>query len=199
MTDAPNRRAFAMVEEVLDLDVAAFRRAGHLTEGARGSVTWRWTSGCVNEVRFAAGRACIAVAWRDRSGDPQTQRIDIRWTPCRFGGRRPWFECGSCHRQVVKVYLTRGSWACRRCSGLNYECQMSRDPSVSHRAMRLRRRLGIEDVWRAEPVGPIERPPGMRQRTFERLVARLREEEARYEARYMARLSQILNLSRSPR
>ena len=56
-------------------------------------------------------------------GQP-SQRIGITWTPCRFGGERPWFQCG-CGRNVVKFYSPLGGlFACRICSRLTYPSQL---------------------------------------------------------------------------
>jgi hypothetical protein len=36
------------------------------------------------------------------------QHIAIVWTPCRFGGKRPWFQCGRCARRIVWLYIVGG-------------------------------------------------------------------------------------------
>jgi len=45
-----------------------------------------------------------------RDWETVEQRVPIRWTPCRFGGQRPWFICAVlangtyCGRNVAKLY-----------------------------------------------------------------------------------------------
>ena len=54
------------------------------------------------------------------------QRVAISWTPCRFGGERPWFICSVCAngtycgRQVTKLYDAGRLFACRHCYRLAY-------------------------------------------------------------------------------
>ena len=52
------------------------------------------------------------------------QRIAIAWTPCRFGGKRPWFQCGCCGRRVVRLYIVQAVFACRHCHRLGYASQL---------------------------------------------------------------------------
>jgi hypothetical protein len=58
------------------------------------------------------------------------QSIPIAWTPCRFGGERPWFSCPSvtsngvrCRRRVAMLYGAGRLFACRHCCGLAYASQ----------------------------------------------------------------------------
>jgi hypothetical protein len=59
----------------------------------------------------------------DDEGVIVKQRVPIAWTPCHFGGRRPWFVCtafggarGYCGRKVGVVYIRRnGLFMCRKC------------------------------------------------------------------------------------
>ena len=50
-------------------------------------------------------------------------RIWIEWTPCHYGGKRPWFVCprGCGHRVAILYYGE--SPACRHCYRLTYESQ----------------------------------------------------------------------------
>jgi len=105
------------------------------------------------------------------------QRVRIVWTPCRFGGLRPWFQCSgspsrpACGRRAAKLYLAIGSvFACRRCHHLAYESQSERP---AHRALRKARKLrmrlgGGPSLLDAFP----ERPPRMHRLTFWTLSAK---------------------------
>jgi hypothetical protein len=50
--------------------------------------------------------------------------VRLEWTPCNYGGQRPWFlsPVRGCSRRVAVLY-GGGIFACRRCHGLNYQSQ----------------------------------------------------------------------------
>jgi hypothetical protein len=102
------------VEGGRPLDVMKVARAGYLSGSSVGG--WQWTSGGdrTATIGIVGGGDAITVTYHIKSGgeDWQTveQRVPIRWTPCRFGGERPWFVCAVrasgvyCGRQVAKLY-----------------------------------------------------------------------------------------------
>lgn len=60
--------------------------------------------------------------WR---GEQVAQEIYFDWTPCNYGGHRPWLICMHCGRRVAVLYL-RIKFACRHCHDLTYRsCQES--------------------------------------------------------------------------
>jgi hypothetical protein len=98
------------------------------------------------------------------------QRVPITWSPCHFGGRRPWFRCvvksngRYCGRRVALLYGAGEFFACRRCYGLAYESQQE---SLRHRglakARKIRARLGgSANIFDDFP----ERPKGMHRRIW---------------------------------
>jgi hypothetical protein len=101
------------------------------------------------------------------------QRFPVVWTPCRFGGDRPWFICSGyangtyCGRQVTKLYHAGRLFACRQCSRLAYASQQeSAHERGLLKAQRIRMRLGgtanmLDDF--------PQKPKGMHGRTYERL------------------------------
>jgi hypothetical protein len=52
-------------------------------------------------------------------------RVPLEWTPCNFGGERPWFCCPRCDDRVGKLYKPprRARFLCRDCHDLVYESQ----------------------------------------------------------------------------
>src|SRR5262245_26481565 len=50
------------------------------------------------------------------------QSVPLMWTPCPFGGWRPWFQC-ICKRRVGKLYNAGGFVSCRTCCNLRYASQ----------------------------------------------------------------------------
>jgi hypothetical protein len=59
-------------------------------------------------------------------GAPGSQEVHFDWTPCHFGGKRPWLICMDCGRRVGVIYLRVKKFACRHCHDLTYRsCQES--------------------------------------------------------------------------
>jgi hypothetical protein len=96
------------------------------------------------------------------------QNVSLTWTDCTLGGRRPWFRC-RCDRRVALLHYSQGSFACRRCQGLAYQCQ-SETPRLRHirRARKIRMRLG--GGFSFSERFP-EKPRGMHWRTYMRMRA----------------------------
>ena len=96
-------------------------------------------------------------------GQEQLQGVArLAWTPCNFGGERPWFVCPGegCARRVAILYGP-GQPLCRRCCDLAYESQ--REDQIARakrRAEKARSRL--------PPSGL--RPKGMHHATFSKLT-----------------------------
>jgi hypothetical protein len=105
-------------------------RAGYLSGATFGS--WQWTSEdrTTALIQITGARDAVTLRYRVRSGGDDwesfQQRVPIRWTPCRFGGERPWFVCdvsangAYCGRQVAKLYGVGRPFACRHCYRLGY-------------------------------------------------------------------------------
>ena len=110
----------------------------------------------------------------------------LAWTPCNFGGERPWFVCPGegCGRRVAILYGPGpGRMLCRRCRGLDYASQRTGELGrAKMRAEKARSRL--------PPSGA--KPKGMHHTTFLKLARAyaeaLREQEALHEER-LARMS----------
>jgi hypothetical protein len=103
--------------------------------------------------------------------------IQVVWTPCPYGGRRPWFECPACRKRAAKLYLLDATarFVCRSCCELPYQSQSeSRTTRAARTAMRLRRQLQIGET---ESLETLLRPKGMHRSPFERLKRRLIEAE----------------------
>jgi len=91
------------------------------------------------------------LRWPRTDWDPEHVRytIPVTWTPCHYGGRRPWFLCPgrNCGRRVAKLYLPLDGSAkyylCRHCYGLAYESQrQALHNRFLQKACRIKRRLG---------------------------------------------------------
>lgn len=94
--------------------------------------------------------------------------IDLEWSPCSYGGKRPWFRCPAqnCGRRVAILY--GGTvFACRHCNQLAYPSQRENiDDRATRKADKIRERMGWEPgILNGEGL----KPKGMHWKTFERL------------------------------
>lgn len=150
------------------LDVRRWNREGFFAGGPRcGTWTWSREGEVMASIGYQATRAAVTLDYKS-NGEPQRYTVSLEWTPCHYGGARPWFRCpaSGCGRRCAVLYGGR-IFACRRCHGLAYESQREdRSSRLMRKADRIRARLG------AEPRDDVEvKPPRMHWRTFERLAA----------------------------
>lgn len=184
------------MESHLAIDVNVWNREGFLVPGRTFTVTWRVNRESVAAVGLEVQERAMELSYTLRYRDNEVQRfsypVSISWTPCRFGGRRPWLHCPCCNRRVVKVYLVRGHFCCRRCGHLTYASQREdRAGRALRRVNRIRERLG-------GPRGPLSpfpmRPDRMRASTYARLRAVALEVERRVLETSDARLERLERL-----
>jgi hypothetical protein len=125
------------------------------------------------------------------------ETVQVRWTSCRLGGKRPWFICplADCGRRVAILYGNCGL-ACRTCRGFSYPSQ--RIPPESRalaRAQNLRIRLG-GSVDISQPIPP--KPKGMHTWTYTRLCLRLLRAESEANAELSSWLKSLNQRRRKP-
>jgi hypothetical protein len=100
------------------------------------------------------------------------QQIRVSWTPCNYGGARPWFHCSYCNQRVARLFHGMGGYFCQTCIGNPiYESQRrSRKARAYLQAYRLRQRLGG-----SRPVlDPVpQRPYRMKRKTYGRICAQI--------------------------
>ena len=164
------------VESCRSIDVVDWHRRGYFRSPQSFSRSWTRNGEKVASIGVETERLSVTLRYQNRSyGKDWTdveQRVAIEWTPCRFGGERPWFICsvstnGSyCGRQVVKLYGAGQLFACRHCYRLACASQQE---SAHHRdlrkAQKIRMRLGgSANMLESFP----EKPKGMHWRTYER-------------------------------
>lgn len=156
------------------LDVRALHKAGMLSTGHAAMWNWysRGTLRASIHVRAEAGRLILNYTTTSNGARKDCcYPVLLDWTPCQYGGARPWFRCPipGCGRRVAILY-GGAVFGCRHCRRLAYESQGERGYNrLAGRADKIRRRLG----W---PVGilnatPGTKPKGMHWRTFWRLTA----------------------------
>ena len=154
------------------IDVRRLQRDDLLIPGL--SFGLRWSRG---EEEVASIQVCVeaermVLNYRQCSGgsdwEPVRYPVSLTWTPCHFGGRRPWFLCPAqgCGRRVAMLF-SGAIFACRECHRLAYPSQReSEGDRALRRADAIREQLG----WpRGILNGAGGKPKGMHWDTFERL------------------------------
>jgi hypothetical protein len=177
-----NWKGTGTADATRSLDVMKLAHEGYLAGPQMGSWQWTYRDGSTASVLVTGGRYTITLDYRVKSHGEDwqsiNQRIPIRWTPCRFGGERPWFVCDVtangvyCGRQVAKLYGAGRLFACRHCYRLGYAVQrgglMDR---THHRLARLHRKLSANYDGPDRPPPP--KPKWVRWRTYSRIVQQI--------------------------
>jgi hypothetical protein len=134
------------VDEVHKLDLCDLRRNGFFDGDTAPlwSSSWWWgfsisVTSKVYYRRIDGPEGPVAVAIvhprTEESGcdDPVGYAVPLEWTPCNFGGARPWFRCRcviggrTCNRRARILYKAVNSryFACRECRRLSYRSRQT--------------------------------------------------------------------------
>ncbi len=163
------------VEGTLGLSVNKLLRWGHIdcSKQAYGSVYWGDEDDRAGSIGFVCSYGNVLVLDYSANGEPIRQAIDIVWTACHYGNKRPWFECPICHRRAGRIFYRSWRFACRRCQKLCYASQLEkvrqRGLGLSHK---LYDRFESDKDW-------IYKPKGMHWKTFDRILARAQRADER--------------------
>mgnify|MGYP000874384469 CR=1 FL=1 len=156
------------------LDVRRLHKAGLLAPGSWNNWQWSRDGQVVASIVVKAAEGRVTLSYQARENGERRDfdyPVFLSWTPCRYGGARPWFLCpaSGCGRRVAILY-GGAFFACRHCYRLTYESQRE-DASdrLARRADVIRERL----EWEPGILNPKgwRKPKGMHWRTFERLNA----------------------------
>ena len=158
------------------IDVRRLARDGLLQRAS--SFSWVWKDADTGEatasIWMIVEPGCVRFQYRlDRERDVD-DRARIITTACNYGGVRHWFACPCCGRRCAVVYLGQRV-ACRKCYRLQYPSQSDDVTGNSWRKTRkLAARLGADGAdWEWK-----QKPKGMHWATFERIRAKLWEQES---------------------
>jgi hypothetical protein len=174
-TCADNAMTKLLLENCFFIDVLDWNRHGYLRFATTFDRTWSVDGEEVGSLTCASKRRTVALYGREGffGSAFQKQCIDIVWTPCRFGGERPWLVCSAmrsgrrCNRRATKLYAFKSPFACRLCHQLAFASQyMPKDEMNARKAQKIRRRLAGEGEL---PDAFPPKPRGMHKRTFDRL------------------------------
>ena len=170
-------------ESCESIDVRYLHRRRLLSEARGITLSWEQDGEQFGEIRILAqpDRLILASYPRDDHWTNTLQSVQVDWTPCRYGGRRPWILCPGdgprrhCGRRVAILYRLGEYFACRHCHGLAYASQHESliDRAYS-RARKIRTQLG-GSLNLLEPIP--EKPKGMHWRTYQRLLRRAQDAE----------------------
>ena len=166
-----------IVEGCRSIDVLEWHRRGYLRSPRWFSWTWTRDGERVASINVEAQRHSVLLKYRSRSfGEDWSdvkQRVAVVWTPCRFGGERPWFVCSVtsngvyCGRRVVKLYGAGRLFACRHCYRLAYASQLE---SAQQRGLWMSQKIRMRLGGSASMLGEFpEKPKGMHWKTYDRL------------------------------
>jgi hypothetical protein len=107
------RRVERKFESCRSIDVLHWNRLRYFRSPRWFSWAWTRDGERVASINVETQRHAVMLKYRSRSGGEDwsdvEQRVAIAWTPCRFGGERPWFVCSVasngvyCGRRVVKL------------------------------------------------------------------------------------------------
>ncbi len=190
------------VESGLTLDLGKLMRDGLLRPGETrtGSLVWSWvgTGERVASVTYQTslgseqGYLHLTYTTTGSTGEKRQhdEWIELVTTPQPFGGRRWWFVCPRTGGHVTKLHRPNGGtiFASRQAYRLAYgsQRQSPRDRALAQ-AFKQRRRLGNHDGI----GGFIEKPKGMRWKTFDRAMERIDAIEDRVTAHTWMLLKQF--------
>jgi len=176
-----NRHRFdkkTTTDECHSLDVRRLYREGLLKSGRQ--LSWRWSRAEREVASIGAivyqDRVVLSYRHHSRLGgewEDVEEPVPLEWTPCNFGGERPWFVCPGvvngveCGRRVAILYGPGKYFLCRHCYDLRYESQREdKKDRALRRAQKIRQRLG-ESANMMEPFP--DKLKGMHLDTYMRL------------------------------
>ena len=145
------------VEDCWSIDVRRWQREGCLEPGQYFFWVWSPEGQEVTSIGARALDGAVELSYTWGCGDdkrPIRYTIPLTWTPCNFGGSRPWVICPGvlngryCGRRVAKLYLQRGYFLCRYCHDLTYRSRQDSDQmGAVHKCRDLRYSSGQIETW----------------------------------------------------
>jgi hypothetical protein len=184
------------VEACRAIDVNRLHREGCLHAGWVGG--WQWTRDGerVALIGLRAEADVLHLTYRGGEREDVAETVRIVRVPCRFGGTRPYFICPgmvngiACGRRVAKLHAPGLYFLCQRCCRLGHASQSenARDRAL-RRASKIKERLGGEPGM-AAPFP--QKPRGMWQRSYERMLERAFEAGTRAEEAFAYEAGRLL-------
>lgn len=181
-----------VVEQRYRVGVRDILRFSGFVPGRTGSLTWSRDGEPIASVGYVVGADYVELRYcQDSDGSEVRYPITYISTPCRFGGRRRFWLCGSCGNRREAVYMrTSGrTWACRVCLRLQYTSQrLAPGDRMERRAERIYDSLGGE-----HDDGLIHKPKRMRWSTFSRKMDKADELSGAADSAWLQRVGRMLS------
>jgi len=154
-------------EQSCKIDIRHMNKNGMLRAGVSSRWGWSCADNSLGEARITSLGSKLIIQQKNKL-QASVQHISLTWTPCNYGGQRPWFLCPMCKRRVAILYLTAESFSCNRCSNITYysRCESPLD-RLLRRKQKIYKRISSDDDWN---LGFFYRPKGMHKKTFDRLI-----------------------------
>ena len=93
---------------LLKLDIRKLHTQGGLAQGNTYSLAWSANGKEQASIPISTegSRLVLSYKARGRNGEWEDMRysVHVTWTPCNFGGGRPWFLCPNCGKRVAILY-----------------------------------------------------------------------------------------------
>jgi hypothetical protein len=182
------------------LDIRDLYREGLLKPGGSFRSSWSRAGKEVTSIRGFVYQDQVVLSYRHRNGlggewEDVKEPVSLEWTPCNFGGERPWFVCPgvvngvACGRRVAVLYGPGKYFLCSHCYDLCYESQREdKKDRALKRARKIRRHLGESaNMLESFPA----RPKGMHHDTYMRLFWEHHEAEMQHLAGMRERLDNM--------
>jgi hypothetical protein len=151
--------------DYLSISIADMNRYKVFQRRGRHSWGWEKNGEIDNSLSFYLDdHITFHYSTKGQDGSPVdvNKSIPLTWTPCNFGGNRPWFVC-DCGMRVGRLFFHRQHIVCRNCFNLVYPSQLQDELG--------RLRSKIEKI-EAKLGDGCSRPKGMHWKTFEKLKAK---------------------------
>jgi hypothetical protein len=128
----------------------------------------RFTDGTKIPIFVIKKKIHVSYVYRD---EKDTITIDVAWTPCHYGGQRPWLVCPACERRCVALSVSYIP-ACRKCYNLVYSSSKNSSrhymADLENKLQTVGKRLGRKSSGSLEGV-PMK-PKWMRNTTYQLLA-----------------------------
>jgi len=101
------------------VDLRLLRRKGALTNGRVSVLRCFRNDQYIGETKVTVAEDKIILEyWAQPSAAKSClyiTSVNLTYTPCHFGGVRPWMLCPGCHRKVLILYAGSTCFRCRHC------------------------------------------------------------------------------------
>jgi len=159
-------------EDLRSFDIRKWHKEGVLAPNNSFNWQWFYDGEIIGSIHVHVKIKSVILNYQYRSSAGELEQysypVTLEWTPCNFGGKRPWFLCPvqGCGRRVAILYGSN-LFSCRHCSQLAYQSQ--REPA-DERAIRRAEKIRKSLNWAPGILSDMgNKPKGMHLKTFEKL------------------------------